>query len=64
MIKVLIKLLGTIGIIICYLIGLCIVSVWSMNYKKLTLIFIAEFMEYWDITVDEIYVRVKETINE
>ena len=64
MIRVLIKLLGTIGIIICYLIGLCIVSVWSMKYKKLTLFFIAEFIEYWDINVDEIYVRVKETIHE
>lgn len=59
MINILINIIFTIITILVYIAFLVGVLFWSMQFKKTTAFFISEFMDIWEIKIDDLYIKSK-----
>lgn len=58
MINILLNILFTIIAIFLYIAFLTGALVWDMQFKKGTAFFIKEFMNIWDMKIDDLYTKV------
>lgn len=61
MFKVLFKILLSVNILVLWILVLIWQSIWSGNFKKVTGIFISDFLVLWNMSIDDLYIisRVK-----
>ena len=57
MLKILGKIILSLALLIYFIVVLLITSLWANKHKKISIIMIQDFMDLWDINMDEFYVR-------
>lgn len=59
MFKVLFKILMSISILVLWILTLIWQSIWSGNFRKITGIFISDFLALWNMSIDDLYIISK-----
>ena len=59
MFKVLFRIGLSLGLFIIYVHILLLQALWSNNFKKVTGVIITEFLDIWDMSADDLYVKGK-----